>query len=197
MISCDEFQRRIAALLDNEGTEEDELLTSMHLEGCAECRAFQEDVVSIRRAFRAITFPTLPAAMRQEVMREAAADSLGGKTPRPEKNVRRGPTRGKFRRLAWAGILIGLSLLALSGLLCLTLAREVAVLRSELEVAKRDAALARMEKQVEEAEERRQKERKEQKAISARHFRTAELMRQSDRSYSPRTSLFRGEGDNI
>ena len=196
-MTCDESKTKLVALFDGEATEEDEALVSAHVSTCSECQIFREAMIEIGQEFAAVAVPLLPAAIGRELIGEVTADRVRTKPSGPGGSGGSRPRRANLRRLACVGGLIGFLFLALSGLLCLTLAREVAVLRSDLEVAKRDAALVRMEKQVEEAEERRQKERKEQKAISARHFRTAELMRQSDRSYSPRTSLFRREGDNI
>ena len=52
MISCDECQKKMVALFDNEGSEGDDALMSTHLKDCPECRAFREDMVRIRRLKR-------------------------------------------------------------------------------------------------------------------------------------------------
>ena len=164
---------------------------STHLKDCPECRAFREDMVRIRRAFVSAPAPSPPAAMAQEVMSQTAADHPQTGTSRPKKNGRCQPWRGRFLRLAWASGFIGLSLIVLSRHIYLNRAREVAHLRSELQVAQRDLAIFRAEKQLSEVQERQEKE---QRAITALYLRMGELERRLDRDYSPRTAFLPTEG---
>ena len=55
MISCDEYQKKMVAVLDNEGSDEDERLLSAHLADCPECRAFYDGMVSTRQLFSIAT----------------------------------------------------------------------------------------------------------------------------------------------
>jgi len=191
MISCDECQKKIVAFFDNEGSEGDEALISAHLKDCSDCRAFHEDMVKMRQEFVSVPVPSPPAAMAQELMRQTAPDSVRGKTSRPEKRLSREPWRRRFRRLAWASAAVGLCLLALSCLRWSSLAREVADLRHDLEVAERDFALFREQKELKEAQER------QEKAISALHFRMGELMERFDRIPLPRTAFLPMEGRSL
>jgi len=197
VISCDECQEKIVAFLDNESTEEDEALISAHLKDCPQCRAFQRDLIRMGQEFGAIAFPSLPAALGQEVMREAVSDHVPSKKSHAGKGESGQPWPRKFRRLAWASGLIGLSLILLSCLIYLNYlngAREVAHLRSELQIAERDVALFRAEKQLREVQERQEKE---QKAITALYLRMGELEQRFDRAYSPRTAFLPTERGSL
>jgi hypothetical protein len=191
MISCDECQKKMVALFDNEGSEGHDALMSTHLKDCPECRAFRDDMVEIRRAFVSAPVPSPPAAMAQEVMSQTAAERPQTGTSHPKKTGRYQPWRRRFLRLAWASALMGLSSIVLSRLIYLNGAREVAHLRSELQVAQRDLAMFRAEKQLREVEETQEKE---QRAITALYLRMGELERRLDRDYSPRTAFLPTEG---
>jgi len=136
MISCGECQKRIVAVFDSECSEGDEELISMHLKGCPECRAFQEEMVRIGQEFVSIPVASLPAAVGQELLREVSADGLQGKSSHPKGRGSRQPWPLGLRRLAWAGGIVGLALIVLSCLACFILAKEVVDLRRELRVAR-------------------------------------------------------------
>lgn len=187
MISCDECQKKIVAVLDNEGNETDERTVSVHVKDCAECRAFQEDMVKIRQEFVSAAVPSPPAAMGQELMRQVEADQQRDEKLRPARSISRKPIWLRFPQLAWASGVAALFLIVASWLLCFVLARKVVDLRHELQVARQETAVAQAESQLKDAQER------QQKAISALYFRMAELEERIDGSASPRTAFFRAE----
>jgi len=194
MISCDECQKKIVALFDNEGSEGDKALISEHLKTCPGCQAFREDMVKLRQKFVSATVPSPPAAVEQEVMREVAADGLQGKTSRPDKAVKPEPWPRRFRRLAWASGLVVLAIVVSSFVACSSLSKNVDALKQKLQVAERDVASFRAEKRLSELQERQEKERK---AISALQFRMGELEQRFDQVYSPRTAFLPTEGGNL
>ena len=194
MISCDECQKTMVALFDNEGSEGDEELISPHLKDCPECREFRKDMIRFRQEFVSVTVPSLPQAVEQELMREAVPDSLPGKTSGAHNGVSRKPWRRRFRRLAWASGFALLCIVALSGLVCSSLSRKVDSLTQELQIAQRDVASFRAEKRLSELQERQEKERK---AISALQFRMGELEQRFDHVYSPRTAFLPTEGGSL
>ena len=49
MISCDECQKKIVMVLDNEGSAGDDSLISEHVKRCSECKAFRADIIKIRQ----------------------------------------------------------------------------------------------------------------------------------------------------
>ena len=183
MISCDECQKKIVAVFDNEGGEGDEELISAHLKQCHNCRAFQGDMVRIRQQFVSVPMPTPPLHVGRQIMQIAQADRQQSEYSQDAKSARRQPFLVRFPRLASAGGIAAMFLIAASWLVCFILAREVGDLRQELEVARQDGAVAQAEKQVQEARER------EQKAIAALYFRMQELEERIDRSPSARTTF--------
>jgi hypothetical protein len=187
MISCDECQKKLVAIFDNEADEADERLAWGHLKDCPGCRAFHKDMVRLRQQFVSVPVPGLLAAVGQELMQVAQADSLRSKSLRRDKGVNHQPLFVKFPRLRWACSLAGLFLIIISWLACFTLAKETASLRQELQAARQEIAVAQAEKQVKEAQER------QQKAISALYFRMHELEKRIDRSPSPRSAFFPAE----
>ncbi len=184
MISCDECQKKLVAVFDNEANEADEGTVWGHLKDCHQCRAFHKDMVRLRQQFVSVPVPGLPAAVGQELIQVAQADSLRSKSLRRDKGVNRQPLFVRFPRLRWACSLAGLFLIVISWLTCFTLAKETTSLRQELQAARQEIAVARAEKQVKEAQER------QQKAISALYFRMQELEKRIDRSPSPRSAFF-------
>jgi len=188
MISCDEYQKKIVALLDNEGSEEDERLLSAHLIDCPECRAFYEEMVSTRQMFSIATATKPTVTIGQDFMRTVEADALRSKKLSGKKHVRSRPLFWhKQPRVVWAGGLAAALLIVISWLACYALAREVADLRGKLQEAQQHLALAQEEKQLEEDRQR------EQKAITALYLRMAELEKRVDRFSSPRTNFFPAE----
>jgi len=175
------------AVFDNEANEADERLVWGHLRDCPECRAFHKDMVRLRQELVSVPVPGLPAAVGQELMQVAQADSLRSKSLGRDKGVNRQPLFVRFPRLRWACSLAGLFLIVISWLACFTLVRENVGLRQELQAARREMGVAQAEKQVKEAQE------KQQKAISALYFRMQELEERIDRSPSPRSVFFPAE----
>ena len=169
MISCDECQKKLVAVFDNEANEADERLVWGHLKDCPECRAFHKDMVRLRQQLVSVPVPGLPATVRQELMQVAQADSLRSKSLRRDKGVNRQPLFVRFPRLRWACSLAGLFLIVISWLACFTLSRKVVDLRHELGLAQRDVAVARAEGRLEDARQR------QQKTISTLYHRVEEL----------------------
>jgi len=161
------------------------------------CREAAENVVAVEgkirvgQEFMSATVPSPPAAGAEEIFQEKREDSQQSKAAREQKGVGREPSRRGFRRLAWAGGLIALCLIALSCLVSLILWKRVEALTGELQVARQDVALFRAEKQL---KEMREKQEEEQKAIAALHFRMGQLMDRFDQVYSPRTAFLPMEG---
>lgn len=187
MISCDECQRKLVAILDNEGTGDDEKLISLHLRDCLQCRAFQEDIVKLRQRFVSIPVPGRSASVQQEVMQVAQADSLRKENRGQDKEPEHKPLLLRFPRLAWVGVLAAVFLIAASWLVSFNLAQKVKVMKQELEICRRDIALVREKEQLKEAQER------EQKAIAALYFRMQELEKRFDRYSLPRTTFLPAE----
>ncbi len=185
MISCDEYQKKMVAVLDNEGSEEDEGLLSAHLADCPECRAFYDGMVSTRQLFSIATATKATVTIGQDFLRTVEADALRSKKLSGKKHIRsRALFWHKLPRLAWAGGLAAALLIAVSWLACYALTREVADLKGQLRDAQQHLAVAQEEKQLEEDRQR------EQKAITALYLRMAELEERVERFSSPRTAFF-------
>jgi len=185
MISCDEYQKKMVAVLDNEGSEEDERLLSAHLEDCPECRAFYDGMVSTRQLFSIATATKATVTIGQDFMRTVEADALRSKKLSGKKHIRsRALFWHRLPRLAWAGGLAAALLVIVSWLVCYAMAREVADLRGQLQATQQHLAVAQEEKQLEEDRQR------EQKAITALYLRMAELEERVGRFSSPRTAFF-------
>ncbi len=185
MISCDEYQKKMVAVLDNEGSEEDERLLSAHLKDCPECRAFYDGMVSTRQLFSIATATKATVTIGQDFLRTVEADALRSKKLSGKKPIRsRALFWHKLPRLAWAGGLAAALLVIVSWLACYSLTKEVADLKGQLQDAQQHLAVAQEEKQFEEDKER------EQKAITALYLRMAELEERVERFSSPRTAFF-------
>ncbi|UCC97989.1 MAG: hypothetical protein JSW66_19340 [Phycisphaerales bacterium] len=186
MISCDECQRKLVALFDNEAGKDDEKLIDAHLKDCCECRVFRQDMVRLRQRFVSITMPGLPASVRDEIMQLAHTDSRRGEDRRRDEGPQRRPLLLRFPRLVWGAGLAALFLIAASWVVSYNLARKVEALKQELETSRREIALAKEKEHLEQAQER------QQKAISALYFRMQELETRFDRYSSPRTTFLPG-----
>jgi predicted anti-sigma-YlaC factor YlaD len=185
MISCDEYQKKMVAVLDNEGSEEDERLLSAHLADCPECRAFYDGMVSTRQLFSIATATKAAVTIGKDFLRTVEADALRSKKLSGKKHIRSSALFwDKLPRLAWAGGLAAALLVIVSWLACYSLTKEVADLKGQLQDAQQHLAVARAEKQLEEDRQR------EQKAITALYLRMAELEERVERFSSPRTPLF-------
>ena len=191
MISCDECQKRIAAVFDNEGGNEDEKLIEVHLRDCPECRAFREDMVKLRQRFVSASVPSQPASIRREVLQSAQADSTRRENRRWDKGAEHQPLLFRFPRLVWAAGLAALFLIAASWVVSFNLAQKVETLKQELETSRRQVALAKEKEQLEQAQDR------QQKAISALYFRMQELEQRVDRSGPPRPASFPVEHNGL
>jgi anti-sigma factor RsiW len=183
VISCDECQEKMVALFDSEGTEDDEALISVHLKECPECRVFREDMIRIRQKFASAGVPSPPAAIEQKVMRWVAAEGPQGKTLLFGKALAPEPWRRRFLRLAWVGGAIAVAVVAVLAVACLFLSEKVDALRHELQIAQRDVAVLRAEKDLKKTQEGHIRERV---AISSLELRVRDLEERFQRSSSPR-----------
>jgi len=188
MISCDEYQKKMVAVLDNEGSEEDERLLSAHLKDCPECRAFYDGMVSTRQLFSIATATKATVTIGQDFMRTVEADALRSKKLSGKKPIRsRALFWDKLPRLAWASGLAAALLIVISWLACYALTKEVSDLRGQLQETQQHLAVAQAEKQLEEDRQR------EQKAITALYLRMAELEERFNWYSSPRTTFLPAE----
>ena len=192
MISCDEYQKKMVAVLDNEGSDEDERIISAHLADCTECRAFYDGMVSTRQLFSIATATKATVTIGQDFMRTVEADALRSRKLSGKKPIRsRALFWDKLPRLAWAGGLAAALLVVVSWLACYSLTKEVADLKGQLQAAQQHLAVAQEEKQLEEDRQR------EQKAITALYLRMAELEERVDEFSSPRTAFFPTERNGL
>ena len=183
MISCDEYQRKIVAVLDHESSDEDEKLLSDHLTDCHECRAFYDEVIRTRQFFSIATAVKTTVTIGQKFMRTVVADAQQSKG-RPCKSQTNNQTQSRkdFSRLFWVGRAAAAVMILVSWLACYLLANEVADLRGQLQDTKQRLAVAQAEMQVKEAQGN------QQKVISELHVRVKELEGHVQRGISPRTA---------
>jgi len=184
MISCDEFQKKMVAVLDNEGSEEDERLLSTHLADCPECRAFYDEMVSTRQLFSIAAAKKAAVTIGQDFMRTVEDDALRNKALYGKKDIRsRALFWDKLPRVVWVGGLAAALLVIVSWLACYAMSREVAELRSQLQGAQQGLAVAHAQGQSEKDRD------KEQRAITALYLRMAELEQRLERVSPPRTTF--------
>jgi hypothetical protein len=187
MISCEECQKKLVAVFDNEGCEGDEELTKAHLRDCPACRAFREDMAKLRRLFGSVDVPALPRMMGKELVQVIQADSLQRENRPGDNRAKKPPLLFRFPRLAWTAGLAALFLIIVSLLACYMLSQKVSDLRGRLEASQRQLAAVRHDLVVAQATKKREEDRqKEQEAISALHSRVKELEKQMQRGISPR-----------
>jgi uncharacterized protein YhaN len=190
MISCEQCQKKLVAIYDNEDCKGDVELTNDHMKDCPACRAFREDMVRIRKRFVSAAVPGLPKAVEKELTQTVRAESLCGENRHYDNELKHRPLLLRLPRVAWIAGLAGLFLLIVSWLACYTLSKEVSDLRGRLETSGQELAAIRHDLAVTQAakqlEERREKE---QKAISALYFRMRELEERFDRYSPPRTTF--------
>jgi len=184
MISCDDYQKIMVAVLDNEGGTDQLKLLFAHLADCAACRAFYNELISTRQFFSIAAAMKEPATIGRDFMRTVEADGLGSRKLSGEKhNKSRALSQDRFSRVVWAGGIAAAFLIVASWLACYSLSRKVSVINNRLQTANQDLAVIRAEQQMEEDRER------EQKAITALYLRMAELESRVER-YSPPSTTF-------
>ena len=187
MISCDECQKKLVVVFDNEGSEDDKKLIDTHLKNCPECRAFQENIVRLRQRFVSVPIPSLPPTVKQELMQTVKTDSWLSEHRKGDNELQRLPLLVRFPRLVWAAGLAALFLIIVSLLACYMLTQKVSDLRGRLEASQRELAAVRHDLVVAQATKKREEDRqKEQKAVSELDIRVKELERQIQRGISPR-----------
>ena len=168
MISCDECQKKIAMVLDNEGSEGDDSLISEHVKCCSECEAFRAGIIKIRQGL--VSDPVPPVSLDFPRMRMLGFGSGGydsqSSDSQKERTVKQLPPR--FRRLAWLGGLAAAFVVISSSLGCLFLARRVVTLERELQIRQQSPEITH-------TGERSSEQERQQKAIMALFLRMAEL----------------------
>jgi anti-sigma factor RsiW len=177
MTSCDEYQRRIVALFDNEAKDEDLRSVAGHLQDCPECRAFCLELVGIRRALVSASTPSLSPAARQEILDNIKADQSNRRESRGG-NCARLLHLGRLGR--WAAVLV----ISLLSIVCFALGRTAKDLRLKLGAAEQQVAAIHEQAKLTESQER------QQKAISALYFRMAELEERVNRSSPSQRASF-------
>jgi uncharacterized protein YhaN len=194
MISCEECQKKLVVVFDNEGCKGDEDLINAHLRDCAMCRAFHEDIAKLRQQFASVDVPDLPGMMGKELMQTVRADSLQRKNRLGDNRAKKPPFLLRFPRLSWAAGLAALFLIIVSLLACYILSQKVSYLKGRLETSQRQLAAVRQDLAVAQAAKKNEEDRqKEQKAISALYFRMQELEDRFDRFSSMRTTFLLAE----
>jgi uncharacterized protein YhaN len=194
MISCDECQKKLVAIFDNEAGKEDEQLISSHLKDCPECQAFYQDMVRLRQEFVSVPMPSLSPAVGQELIRIAQADSLRSNHRGHDQNKSRQPLLLRFPRVVWVSGLAAAALVVSSWLACYALTKRVVDLKQQLQTSRNELAVARQDLAVARAEKQREEDRqREQKAITALYLRMAELEERVDRFSSPTATFFPAE----
>lgn len=184
MISCDDCQKKMVAVLDNESSTEDVKLVFGHLSDCAACRTIYNELISTRQLFSISAAMKEPVIIGHEFMRTVEADAQRSRKFSGKKIMRnRTLSRNKLSRVMWAGGAAAVFLIVASCLVCYSLSREVADVRGRLQAANQDLAVVRAEKQIEEDRQ------KEQKVITALYLRMAELESRIERYSSPRTTF--------
>ncbi len=73
MKPCEDWNRKIVRVLDNEAGDEDEREVAEHLHVCASCREFHDKFARIRGEFRSVAEPRVPAGIRQNLVKEIEA----------------------------------------------------------------------------------------------------------------------------
>jgi len=188
MISCDDCQKKMVAVLDNESSTEDVKLVFGHLADCAACRTIYNELISTRQLFSISAAMKEPVIIGHEFMRTVEADAQRSRKFSGKKIMRnRTLSRNKLSRVMWAGGAAAALLIVASCLVCYSLSREVADVRGRLQAANQDLAVVRAEKQIEEDRQ------KEQKVITALYLRMAELESRVERYSSPRTTFLPAE----
>lgn len=174
MITCDECQRRIAAVFDNEGSENDEKLISTHIENCSNCQGFRAAIVGMRKALISAPVPSVSMELPQECIHE----------PNNDKNDKvysdTAHLSPMFRRLVWAGGLAATFIVILSCLSSLMLARKVTHLKGQLRETQYQLALYKAEDRIKDSRER------EQEAIAILYYKMEELTKEIKDLPSPR-----------
>ena len=114
MIQCDEYQKKIAAVFDNEASESDKSIISEHVENCPECRAFHIDIIKMRQALVSLPVPPVSLEFSPEIASglEASGDNCSRGRSKKETIAVHLPLR--FRRLAWIGSLAATFLIIFS-----------------------------------------------------------------------------------
>ena len=198
MISCEQCQKKMVAILDNEGCDGDEGLTNAHLKDCPACRAFREDMVKIRKRFTSAAVPYSTKAAGKQLMQVVRADSLRGENQLDDNRSKHRPVLLRLPRAAWITGLAGLLLLVASLLTCYSLANKVSDLKGRLQTSQQELTAVRQDMAVAQAAKQLEEDReKEQKAISALYFRMRELEERFDRYSSAGTTFLPAEQNSF
>ncbi len=198
MISCEQCQKKLVAIYDNEDCKGDVELTNAHLKDCPACRAFREDMVRIRKRFVSTTVPSLSKNVEKQLIQTVRVDSLRGENRHHANELKHRPVLLRLPKIAWITGIAGLFLLIVSWLACFTLVKEVSNLRDRLETSRQELAAVRQDLAVAQATMQLEEDReREQKAISALYFRMRELEDRFDLYSSPRTTFLPAQQNRL
>ena len=145
MIPCDECQKKMVAVLDNESGESDESLISEHVEDCPECQAFHIDMIRLRQALVSDPVPSVSLVFSPESTKGLEAIEDNDQRPNSKEETMAEHLSLRFRRLAWIGGLAATFLIISSWVVSFVLSGKVADLRGELELARQEIALAQQD----------------------------------------------------
>lgn len=194
MISCEECQKKMVAVFDNEGCEGDEELTKAHLKDCPACQTFREDMLKLRQQFTSVKVPTIPKTVEKELMQVVRTDSLRPDNRLDDNRAQNLPLLLRFPRLVRAAGLAASFLIIVSLLTCYMLTKKVSDLNDRLEASGQELATVRQELAVAKAAKELEENRdREQKAITALYLRMAELESRFEKYSSPRNAFFQTE----
>jgi uncharacterized protein HemX len=189
MISCEECQKKLVAVFDNEDCKGDKQLIDAHLRDCPACRAFREDIIKLRQQFVSIDVPDLPG-IQKELMQVIQADSLQWEKKPGDNRAKNLPLLLRFPRLAWAAGWAALFFIIVSWLACYMLTQKVSDLNVRLEASRQELAAVRHDLVVAQAAKKHEEDRqREQKAITALYLRMAELESRFEQYSSPRNAF--------
>ena len=190
MISCNECQKKIASVFDNEASEGNESLISDHIQHCPNCQAFRGHMIKMRQALVSDPVPFVSLKFPQECMQGIVANGNKSKEPNSKEKASINHASDKFRSLVFVSGLAAAFLIITSLLACLLMVRKVVALNHELQVSQQNLSIAYAERQTEDERE------KQEKVYMALFLRMAELEDRFENSSQPRaTFLTPGQHD--
>ena len=195
MSTCKECQKKIAAVFDNEGTEADMELITVHLKECPECRAFRLDMENLRQKFISLNIPESLGEVKKELMQIVQADSQRSENSRGKNKIKSQVLSLNNHRLTWITGLAASFLIIISLLTFYIQTKKITDLENQLEVSRQELMIVQQDLAVAKAEKRREEDlKREQNAISALYFRMQELEDRFEKYSSPTRTFRQAEG---
>ena len=195
MTTCKECQKKIAAVFDNEGTEADMELITVHLKECTECRAFRLDMENLRQKFISLNIPESLGEVKKELMQIVQADSQRSENSRGKNKIKSQVLSLNNHRSTWITGLAASFLIIISLLTFYIQTKKITDLENQLEVSRQELMIVQQDLAVAKAEKRREEDlKREQNAISALYFRMQELEDRFEKYSSPTRTFRQAEG---